>query len=590
MSRWKEGGQRRSPRLSAFGDEWKAVQQPRRVSRNLKEMPYQPQGPASRTRASKKRKLRPLKDDECEQSDEDHPFSINQQTGWDHTCSAFEDQDALTRPSTQSMPDKRILEIVVDTLQRRDTNELFAQPVDPQEVEDYYDIIEEPMDFGTMRAKLHEGMYKSLEQFEHDALLIPRNAMHFNSSTTIYFRQARAIHELAKRVFHTLKTDPERFEIEFSGTRRRTRRIISESRVPLRSSSSKLATNIRTGRSNDASSKEAPHVRASSSNQRKSIGGSPGFHNKANINARDNTFPSEADPRSTYWTSFLTKKDSIFSMVEQQDFDYRDSLMMFVKDLGLTARMVAERKLAQCLVSASNYHTPVSKCLFPEPKLHCRGQSIRTQRELTFPDKGITTTSHSLPNHLHGSPTFIENHKYADKRRGVSSVSASFQMEKSKNDNQARELKPWPEKSSDFRLRSDYQSLCSWPPKPVATQIMGLTRNPSLPSLPSTAHHRTNGSAEVDVEAKPSQGVQLGSSSYIFDLPFLKTKLNQLNALGNKDKLLQQGGSGADDTFKEGFSRTFGDNFGMEQNTRICNDVYHQFLLDPRRRDLVLQL
>lgn len=33
-------------------------------------------------------------------------------------------------------------------------------------VEDYYEIIEEPMDFGTMRAKLHEGMYRSLEQFE----------------------------------------------------------------------------------------------------------------------------------------------------------------------------------------------------------------------------------------------------------------------------------------------------------------------------------------------------------------------------------------------------------------------------------------
>lgn len=33
-------------------------------------------------------------------------------------------------------------------------------------VEDYYEIIKEPMDFGTMRAKLHEGMYQSFEQFE----------------------------------------------------------------------------------------------------------------------------------------------------------------------------------------------------------------------------------------------------------------------------------------------------------------------------------------------------------------------------------------------------------------------------------------
>lgn len=33
-------------------------------------------------------------------------------------------------------------------------------------VEDYYEIIKNPMDFGTMRAKLHEGMYQNLQQFE----------------------------------------------------------------------------------------------------------------------------------------------------------------------------------------------------------------------------------------------------------------------------------------------------------------------------------------------------------------------------------------------------------------------------------------
>lgn len=33
--------------------------------------------------------------------------------------------------------------------------------------------------------------------------------------------QARAIHELAKRVFHTLKTEPQKIELEFSMTRRR---------------------------------------------------------------------------------------------------------------------------------------------------------------------------------------------------------------------------------------------------------------------------------------------------------------------------------------------------------------------------------
>lgn len=36
--------------------------------------------------------------------------------------------------------------------------------------------------------------------------------------------QARAIHDLANKVFHVLKTNPENFATEFSGTRRRSMR------------------------------------------------------------------------------------------------------------------------------------------------------------------------------------------------------------------------------------------------------------------------------------------------------------------------------------------------------------------------------
>ncbi|KAL3531580.1 hypothetical protein ACH5RR_005101 [Cinchona calisaya] len=144
------------------------------------------------------------------------------------------------------MPEKHTLQLIIDILQRRDAYEIFAEPVDPNEVEDYYQIIKEPMDFGTMRAKLHEGMYQNLEQFKHDVFLITRNAMHFNSSATIYFRQARAIHELAKRVFHVLETDPENFQVEFSGTRRRSsRRAQSEaSRIATDVTPSSVATNV----------------------------------------------------------------------------------------------------------------------------------------------------------------------------------------------------------------------------------------------------------------------------------------------------------------------------------------------------------
>ncbi|XP_057994039.1 uncharacterized protein LOC110654161 [Hevea brasiliensis] len=145
-------------------------------------------------------------------------------------------------PSLQRIPKKQTLEFVLDILQRRDTQEIFAQPVDPQEVVGYYSIIKEPMDFGTMRAKLQEGMYTSLQQFERDVFLISSNAMKFNSSTTVYYTEARAISELAQRLFHALRTEPENFQLEYSRTRRRPGRKPQSEAGGLRSRTAKTAT------------------------------------------------------------------------------------------------------------------------------------------------------------------------------------------------------------------------------------------------------------------------------------------------------------------------------------------------------------
>lgn len=69
-------------------------------------------------------------------------------------------------PSTQQMPEKSILELVLNTLKRIVTHTTFVELVDPNKVKGYYEFIKNPMDFGTMRAKLHEGMYTTLKLFE----------------------------------------------------------------------------------------------------------------------------------------------------------------------------------------------------------------------------------------------------------------------------------------------------------------------------------------------------------------------------------------------------------------------------------------
>ncbi|KAH0995079.1 hypothetical protein GBA52_018943 [Prunus armeniaca] len=384
-SKWKVEGHRRSPRISAL--ESCKAQRPRLLSitgtsttgtaatatarnfsaQRMKRNLGNGEGPASRTRARKKSNLGPVRE---ETSHEDHQTNSDQQVVRGKDLKPGVHAASTDQPSTESslqLPEKRILELILDILQRRDTYEIFAEPVDPNEVEGYYEIIEEPMDFGTMRAKLHEGMYRNLEQFEHDAFLITENAMHFNSTATIFFRQARAIHELTKKVFYVLETYPEKFELEFSETRQRSgRRARGEAGRSASSSYPKIATNMKSHSMKIAEFSKAISCSLSgSSNVRRcqvKTGCSGTFDAREHRvlsgtqdDRRSRSF--EADPRCTYrpWTSYLDENESTgltlssnlkqLEHANQQDIGYTESLMLFVKDLGPTAQKIARKKL-----------------------------------------------------------------------------------------------------------------------------------------------------------------------------------------------------------------------------------------------------
>ncbi|XP_025013679.2 uncharacterized protein LOC8273622 isoform X3 [Ricinus communis] len=117
-------------------------------------------------------------------------------------------QESPVEPGpTTPLPDKKLLVFILDRLQKKDTYGVFSDPVDPEELPDYHDIVEHPMDFSTVRKKLDRGAYFNLEQFEKDVFLICSNAMQYNPSDTIYYRQARSIQELAKKDFENLRQD-----------------------------------------------------------------------------------------------------------------------------------------------------------------------------------------------------------------------------------------------------------------------------------------------------------------------------------------------------------------------------------------------
>ncbi|XP_042057128.1 bromodomain-containing protein 9-like [Salvia splendens] len=106
---------------------------------------------------------------------------------------------------TPTLPDKKMLLLILDRLQKKDTYDVFSEPVDIEELPDYFDVIDKPMDFGTVRKKLDRGAYKKLEELEADVFLICSNAMLYNAPDTVYYRQAHSMQEIAKRDFENLR-------------------------------------------------------------------------------------------------------------------------------------------------------------------------------------------------------------------------------------------------------------------------------------------------------------------------------------------------------------------------------------------------
>ena len=63
------------------------------------------------------------------------------------------------------------------------------------QVPDYYDVIKHPMDLSTMKKKVEENVYSTLNDFEKDFYLVWHNATIYNHKDTIYYRAAIRVKE-----------------------------------------------------------------------------------------------------------------------------------------------------------------------------------------------------------------------------------------------------------------------------------------------------------------------------------------------------------------------------------------------------------
>ncbi|XP_061930986.1 bromodomain adjacent to zinc finger domain protein 1A isoform X2 [Apis cerana] len=92
----------------------------------------------------------------------------------------------------------RLQELLSDIKQHRDSWP-FLSPVTKDEVPDYHDIISNPMDFGTIKYKLNNNEYETLEHFFSDCHLVFENCQAYNEEhSSVYNYVYRAGMRLLK--------------------------------------------------------------------------------------------------------------------------------------------------------------------------------------------------------------------------------------------------------------------------------------------------------------------------------------------------------------------------------------------------------
>lgn len=112
---------------------------------------------------------------------------------------------------TRHGPNYKPLLHLLNELQNHRSSWPFLNPVNKDDVADYYDVIREPMDLSTMEAKLLADQYETPEAFINDAQLIFDNCRTYNNATTAYTKSAN---KLERYMWQKVKAVPEWSHLE----------------------------------------------------------------------------------------------------------------------------------------------------------------------------------------------------------------------------------------------------------------------------------------------------------------------------------------------------------------------------------------
>ncbi|TRY81725.1 hypothetical protein DNTS_031313 [Danionella cerebrum] len=108
-----------------------------------------------------------------------------------------------------------VLRRTLEQLQERDANNFFTEPVNLNEVPDYLEHIERPMDFRSMWQCVESLRYQSFEAFESDFLLIVNNCLKYNAKDTVFYRSALRLREAGAAVIRQARRQAERIGFDY---------------------------------------------------------------------------------------------------------------------------------------------------------------------------------------------------------------------------------------------------------------------------------------------------------------------------------------------------------------------------------------
>eukprot|EP00980_Cylindrotheca_fusiformis_P031725 scaffold26870_cov176-Cylindrotheca_fusiformis.AAC.4 len=110
------------------------------------------------------------------------------------------------RPNEMWQPTRRCL-MVLERLAKDGFANIFLEPVDLEEFPDYEELIDQPMDLGTIRTKLKNKKYQAPEQFARDMRKVWNNCKIYNRHGSAIWHVADYMSKQFERLYHAWVLD-----------------------------------------------------------------------------------------------------------------------------------------------------------------------------------------------------------------------------------------------------------------------------------------------------------------------------------------------------------------------------------------------